>query len=210
MPDPTPAGETPAPETPVTPPAAPPAPQVGADGTPFDSARAQTTIEALRTEVRTLKSTKTELDAAKAKLQEIEDAGKSETERATAKAADAEKKLTESQTLLRSMAIRVAVAESATAVGIAPENVRAAIRLLDASTVELDDSGEPKNVEAVLKALVKDFPILAVAATTGVTTTATATRSVPATPKPAGAPGREERIAQAQQEMRARAPIARL
>jgi hypothetical protein len=185
---------------PNSPPAAgstPPAPETGPDGKPFDAARAMSTIEALRNEVKALKATGKERDDLAARLKEIEDKDKSEAERAAGKAAEAEKKLIETQATLRSMAIRVAVAESATAAGIAPENVKAAIRLLDASAIEFDEDGTPKNVDAALKQLVKDFPILAAQANGG-----TATRSTPATPKGNGTPpSRDERVKKATEEL---------
>jgi hypothetical protein len=197
-----PENDTPGVETTTTtPPAAtstPPAPETGPDGKPFDAARAMTTIEALRAEIKGLKGTQKERDDLATRLREIEDKDKSEAERASGKAAEAEKKLSETESRLRNMAIRVAVAESATAAGIAPENVKAALRLLDADAIELDEDGEPKNVEAVLKGLVKEFPILAGEQANG----ATAKRGVPPTPKPSGQqPTRDERVAQTQKEL---------
>ncbi len=135
--------------------------ETGKDGQQFDATRAQRTIDALRTEIKGLKGTQKERDDLATRLREIEDRDKSEAERAASKAAEAEKKLSETEGRLRGMAIRVAVAESATAAGIAPENVKAALRLLDADAIELDDDGLPSNVEAALKALVKEYPILA-------------------------------------------------
>jgi hypothetical protein len=151
-------GETPAPAAAAT---TQTVPEKGPDGQPFDAARAMTTIEKLRDEIKGLKGTAKERDDLATRLREIEDKDKSEAERNASKAADAEKKLSETEGRLRSMAIRVAVAESAAAAGIAPENVKAALRLLDADAIALDGDGEPKNVEATLKALVKEYPILA-------------------------------------------------
>lgn len=189
-----PQGETPAP-APAGQPATPPA-ETGRDGTPYDAARAMSTIETLREEIKALRGTKKERDDLAAKLREIEDKDKSEAERAVQKAAAAEQQLAETATRLRGMAIRVAVAESASAAGISPENVKAALRLLDADSIELDDDGEPKNVEAALKALVKEFPLLA--GETG----KTASRSVPGTPKPSGQQQtRAERVEQARREL---------
>lgn len=165
-------GETPAPAAAAN---TPPASETGKDGTPFDAARAMTTIERLRDEIKGLKGTQKERDELQARLREIEDKDKSETERAAAKAADAEKKLSETEGRLRGMAIRVAVAESATAAGIAPENVKAALRLLDTDAIEMDDAGEPKNVEAALKALVKEYPILAAGGSSATAARGTAT-----------------------------------
>lgn len=176
----------------------PPAPETGPDGKPFDAARAMSTIEALRAEIKGLKGTQKERDELAAKLREIEDANKSEAERAVQKAAEAEQKLSQAEGRLRGMAIRVAVAESATAAGISPENVKAALRLLDQDAIELDDDGQPKNVEQALKALVKEFPLLAGTTGNG------GARSTPPTPKPSGQqPTRAERVEQAEKELAA-------
>lgn len=168
------------------------------DDEDFDKDRALATIRTLREKEKQGKATARELEAAQAKLRELEDRDKSEVERATAKATETEQKLTAAQTKLRDMAIRVAVAETASAAGVAPENVKAAIRLLDASALEFDDDGEPKNVEAALKALVKEYPMLA-PATGG--DGKTATKSTPATPKPAGTPNREDLVKKTEQEL---------
>jgi hypothetical protein len=150
-----PAGETPAP-------AGGTEPQAGKDGTPFDAQRAQATIDALRNEIKAGKATAKEADALRARLKEIEDKDKSEVERLAGTAREAGEKLTAAEHRARDLAIRLAVAETATTLGITGASVKAAVRLLDHGALEFDeDTGEPTNVEVVLKALLKEFPMLA-------------------------------------------------
>lgn len=181
--------------------------ETGADGQPFDAARAQRTIETLRAENKNLKALSKQLEDAQARLQEIEDRDKTEVEKAAGRATTAEQKLSETEARLRAMTIRVAVAETASAAGIGPENVKAAIRLLDTDSLELDDDGQPKGMEAALKALVKEFPMLASESPDRVRTVPgdgarTATRSVPSTPRPNAQPQtREDRVKQAHDEL---------
>lgn len=178
----------------------------GKDGKDFDPVRAQSTIENLRTSENDLKKQLKDRDKKltdiEKRLQDFEDKDKSELEKATGKVTATEQKLSETETRLRSMSIRVAVAESASAAGIAPDSVKAALRLLDANAIEMDENGEPKGIESALKALVKEFPMLA--SPEQGTTTRTASRSVPATPKPSGqAPTRDEQVKEVTNQMRA-------
>lgn len=142
--------------------------QTGKDGQAFDPARAQATIEALRASENDLKKQLKDggkkLTDLEARLQAFEDKDKSEVEKAAGERDKAQQRLSETEARLRAMAIRVSVAETASAAGIAPENVKAAMRLLDPASIALDDAGEPTNTEAALKALVKEFPLLAATA----------------------------------------------
>jgi hypothetical protein len=139
--------------------------EAGKDGTPFDATRAQATIEALRASENDLKKQLKDggkkLSDIEQRLQAFEDKDKSEVEKAAGERDKAKQQLSETETRLRAMAIRVSVAETASAAGIAPESLRAAMRLLDAAGIEFDEDGEPTNTEAALKALVKEFPMLA-------------------------------------------------
>jgi hypothetical protein len=137
-------------------------PPAGKDGKPFDAERAQRTIDQLRDEVKAGKSATKELTDAKARLKEIEDKDKSEVERLAGTAREASEKLTAAEHRARDLAIRLVVAETATTLGITGASVKAAVRLLDHGALEFDeDTGEPTNVEAALKALVKEYPMLA-------------------------------------------------
>jgi hypothetical protein len=174
-------------------------PQVGKDGQPFDAARAMSTIEALRAEIKSLKGTSKELEAARAKLKEIEDAGKSEAERATTRAAEEEQKRVAAEQRAQDLLIRLSVERAAGKLGF--HDTDDAYRLIDRKAVELDDDGEPTNVEKLLADLAKAKPHL-VKSEDGEKPTRTATRSVPATPKPSGQPQTpQERVKHFEQKL---------
>lgn len=179
-----PAGETPAP-------AGGTEPQAGKDGTPFDAQRAQATIDALRNEIKAGKATAKEAETLKARLKEIEDKDKSEVERLAGSAKEASEKLVAAEARAADLALRLTVERAATKAGFHdPDD---AYRLIDRRTVELDDAGEPTNVEALLKDLAKAKPHLVKAEDSG---KKMADRGTPALPKPAsGAPAndREQR-----------------
>lgn len=152
----------------------------GKDGKPFDADRAQRTIDQLRDEVKAGKAAQKELDAAKARLQEIEDAGKSELERATTKATEAEQKVAAAEARAADLTLRLTVERAAGKMGFHdPDD---AYRLIDRKAVELDDEGEPTNVEKLLTDLAKAKPHL-VKADDG--SGKKAEKSPPQTPKPA-------------------------
>jgi hypothetical protein len=154
-------------------------PPTGKDGKPFDAERAQRTIDQLREEVKTGKATAAKLAAAEAKLREIEDANKSETERATARAAEEEQKRIAAEQRAADLVLRLTVERTATKLGFHdPDD---AYRLIDRKAVEMDDEGEPTNVEALLKDLAKAKPHLVKA-----DDTKKAERGTPGTPKPNG------------------------
>jgi type I site-specific restriction endonuclease len=123
-------------------------PQAGKDGTPFDAQRAQATIDALRNEIKAGKATAKEAEALKARLKEIEDKDKSEVERLAGSAKEASEKLTASEKRARDLAIRLAVAETATSIGISGASVKAAVRLLDHGALTFDeDTGDVEATE---------------------------------------------------------------
>ncbi len=153
--------------------------ETGADGKPFDAARAQRTIDALRDELKGHRGTAKERDDLKKKLQEIEDAGKSELERATAKATDEEQRRTAAEQKAAELVLRLTVERTATKLGFHdPDD---AYRLLDRRAVETDDEDEPTNVEKLLADLAKQKPHLVKA-----DDTKKAERGTPGTPKPNG------------------------
>jgi hypothetical protein len=165
----------------------------GKDGTQFDAARAQRTIDQLRDEVKASKAAAKDAEALKKRLQEIEDKDKSEVERLAGTAKEASEKLTAAEARARDLAIRLAVAETASALGITGASVKAAVRLLDTKALEFDeDTGEPTNVEKVLKALVAEYPMLATDA--GEKPPAGAAKGTPPTPKPNGIPTKDQAV----------------
>lgn len=166
----------------------------GRDGQPFDADRAQRTIDALRDEIKGLKATTKELDAARARLKEIDDASKSETERLASKASEAESKLTAAEQRAADLALQMTVERAARKLGFIDEDD--AYRLIDRRAVELDDDGEPTNVEKLLTDLAKSKPHLVKAEGDDgqKNGNGAATRGVPPTPKPAGKPATHAEI----------------
>ncbi len=196
-------GETPPNPGEGDPPPKPDDPPAGKDGKPFDPARAQATIDALRAEVKAGKTTATELAAAQAKLKEYEQAQLSETERLTAQLADANARTTDLESKSQTALIRTAVEREAAKLGaVDPEVVYA---LIDRSDVKLTDAGDVTGADKAVKALLDAKPYLKGDGTKK------ADKGTPPMPKPNGQQQtREERVAEAQKELRARAPIARL
>lgn len=117
-----------------------------------DLLHAQSQAAQFRSELKALRETKrAEADAAKTEAQRITEM---EAENASLKVALAMSRL-----------------ESAVAVHAGRLNIidaEAAVKLLDRSTLELDDEGNPKNIEAALQALIKERPYLAPKAPTNV------------------------------------------
>lgn len=177
----------------------------GDDGDDFDKDRALATIRKLREAEREGKATKKQLDDALARLKAIEDKDKSETERAAAQAQEATAKLTAAEQRAQDLAIRLAVERAARKLDFIDEDD--AYRLIDRSAVEMDASGDPQNVEGLLKDLAKAKPHL-VKSENGSNGT---TRSVPATGRANGTqPSRDEAVKNARQELAQRPGYARL
>lgn len=175
--------------------------ETGRDGKPFDAERAQRLIDQQRDEIRTLKAAQKDLAAAQARLREIDDASKSETERLASKAQEAEAKLTAAEQRAADLALQMAVERAARKLGFIDEDD--AYRLIDRKAVELDDDGEPKNVDALLKDLAKAKPHL-IAAEDGKANSGngTATQRVPSTPKPNGrADTRDDLVKRAEERL---------
>ena len=174
-------------------------PPTGRDGTPFDADRAQRTIDAQRDEIKALKAAQKDLAAAQARLKEIDDASKSETERLASKATEAEQKLAAAEQRAADLALRMAVERAARKLGFIDEDD--AYRLLDREAVE-DKDGEPANVEDLLKALAKAKPHL-VKAEDGDKDAKPRTEKVPSTPKPNGRTSSSDVVRDEVERMRA-------
>jgi TolA-binding protein len=130
------------------------------------STRIVRTIQQLRDEIKGLKgatgTTAKERDELAAKLKELEDKDKSEAERLAGDLKSTGEKLTATEQKARNLAIRAAIAETAGDVGISgAASIKAAMRLLDPSALKFDDEGAVTNAEDALKALVKEYPMLA-------------------------------------------------
>lgn len=149
-----------------------PDPQDGAEGKPQDgssegdSGTQLTDVAALQ---RELNRARTDAAQFRAELKAIREAKKADAEAAKTEA----QKITEmeSENALLKAALANARLEAAVAAQAARLNIidaEAAVKLLDRSTLELDDEGNPKNVEAALRELIKERPYLAPKAPTNV------------------------------------------
>lgn len=130
--------------------------QVGKDGKPFDAERAQRTIETLRAEERRAKKLDKELEAARAKLKEIEDADKSELEKARDHATELEAKLEREAERRKSVNTRLTAHSLAAELGIADAD----LALAAVTDVEYDEDGEPTNLRERLEAACEKHPAL--------------------------------------------------
>ncbi len=125
---------------------------------PFDKERAMSLIRKQREELKAAVKVMKELDQLRADKKSAEDSQKTEQERQTQRAADAEAKLANAEKLHRDQVNRYEVQLQAGKIGIIdPE---AAVKLLDWDGLELDSDGRPKDVDEALKELVKARPWL--------------------------------------------------
>lgn len=144
-------------------------PETGAEGTPQDGAEGSsstgiTDVAVLQRELSKARSeaakSRVELKAFKDAETEKQKADLTEQERLTRRTTELEKALAEAEAKARAKAIEAAVAKQANLLGIIDAD--AAVKLLDAEDLELDsETGEPTNIEAALKALIKAKPYLA-------------------------------------------------
>jgi membrane protein involved in colicin uptake len=115
-----------------------------------------------RTERKELAAKLAEYEA----LKKAEDEAKlSEQEKAQKRSEELAKKLSEYEAKMvavearsRALALENAVIAAAPKAGIAHPG--AAVKLLDPTTLELNDDGTPKNLDDVLKGLLKEYPFL--------------------------------------------------
>jgi hypothetical protein len=166
------------PPTPETPPAeAPPAgePPSADERISLDEARK------LRQEAHSLRQ---RLAAAEKKVTEHEDAKLSEQDRLQKRAAELEAAVQQAQAAERTLRTRLAVERAAH--GLRFVDVADAYALLDQGAIEYGEDGEPKNVDTLLKALVKAKPYLAQPEQPAAPTTPEYQRPAPisATPRP--------------------------
>jgi len=95
-----------------------------------------------------------DLQAAAAKLKEIEETQLSETERLQKKLAELEQAKGQAETLARDTAVRSAVIAAAAKLNFNDPND--AFALIDVSQIQFDDEGQVKNAEALVEKLAKD------------------------------------------------------
>lgn len=117
-------------------------------------------LKEVRAEAAKYRTAQRDLEA---RLKKYDDDKLSDTDRLSKAAQESEKKAFEAESRLQEALLRIAVEREARKLNVVDED--AAYRLLDISTVEYDDQGKPRNVESLLKTLVKDKPYLIKAAT---------------------------------------------
>jgi len=100
-----------------------------------------------------------ELRAAEAKLREHEQAKLSETERLQQRVKELEGEVEQARKKAQTAALRSHVSQAAGRLGF--QNPTVAYRLLDLDKLEFDDDDEPKNLDALLRELLRSEPYLA-------------------------------------------------
>src|SRR3990167_483456 len=129
----------------------------GKDGTTLDPDRAQRTIEKLREELKAAKLTTKERDDLAAKVKEFEDSQKSELEKAQEAAKEARDRAKVATEKARNANLKSALYDKAADLGIGSPSL--ALKALNRSKIEWDDSDEPSNIETVLEALLEKEPL---------------------------------------------------
>lgn len=114
----------------------------------------------LRSEANSLRRRLAEFERAQA---EAEQAKLSEVEKAQRKVAELEQQIADFQVRERDQRVRLAAVETATRLGFRSPDL--AYRVLDRTQLEFNDSGEPKNIEKLLKAVLESDPYLGKGAT---------------------------------------------
>lgn len=101
-----------------------------------------------------------ELQASAAKLAEIEEANKTELEKERDKAAKAEERALKVEAEAKEIRLRSAILAEAAKIDRKIVDTDAAIALLDRSTLELDDDGNPTNIAKAMDSLLEAKPFL--------------------------------------------------
>lgn len=150
-----------------------PAPQDGTTGQPQDGAAGGQSGNApapIEHDPRVLQAelsrAREEAAAARVELKALRDAEKAradaeltETQRMTKRQRELEEEVERLQKQAREAAITAAIAKTAVALGVIDPD--AAVKLLDTDALDIDDkTGEPKNIEEALRALIKAKPYL--------------------------------------------------
>lgn len=177
------AEDTPPSDPPANPP--PPANLPPSDDEPFDKDRALATIKKLREGERQAKAQAKELDDLRAKVKAAEDAQLSEQDRLKKEAEEAKAEAARLKSERQAVMLRYEVRLTAQQLGFRdPEDAH---RFLDTSGLDdLDEAELAKTIKSRLEAVLKEKDYLK-AAPNG-----NGHAGVPATPRPAGAPNREQ------------------
>lgn len=182
----------------------------GKDGTPFDAARAQRTIDALREEVKAGKAHKTQLDDALARLQAIEDKDKSDGEKAVSQLTRTQAELKAAQLESESLKAKYngaiiggAIERAASAANAIDIDTVAA--LVDRSAITIEEDGAVKGADKAVADLLKAKPFLVKSDKPGV-------QNIPGTPSggKGGASSREDLIAENRKKLQATGQYGRV
>lgn len=131
-------------------------PQVGE--APQSALTLEQALDALRKARAEAADHRTARRALEAKQQEVDRAQLSKEEQLALKISDLERTLSEREQTYQEARVMAAVERAATKMGIVDSD--AAYKLLDLDQLETDDSGNPKNMDALLRALVAKRPYL--------------------------------------------------
>lgn len=140
-------------------------PNEGDPGDAFDRDRAMATIRKLRGEVKDAKAQAKRVDELEKKLQEREDADKTEEQKRAERLAALEAEQAENVRRLRDLRLQLAVHERAAELEIADPAL--AVAALDRTRIAFDDDGDPSNLDEVLKQTLDRHPALKATATGG-------------------------------------------
>lgn len=128
------------------------------DGDVFDRDRAMHTIRTLRQEVRQYKSQAAQSAALEQRLREIEDAEKTELQKARERAAELEQAHAQATERVRQANLKAAVYDIANDLGLASASL--ALRAIDRDKLDWDDADAPTNLHDLLTELAEEEPAL--------------------------------------------------
>ncbi|CAN5567403.1 hypothetical protein BH23CHL7_BH23CHL7_23870 [soil metagenome] len=144
------AAESEPPKPTATDPAEPPAGEKTYSQAQLDTALADVRREAAKWRTEHKKAADALEAAAKQQM--------TEEEQRAADVAKRERELADRETAAQERLLGAAIKEAAAAAGVAPGRLALMPRLIDRTEVEFDESGEPTNVPALVKALLEAYP----------------------------------------------------
>lgn len=140
--------------------ATPPPNGSGADDEQLEGSDAERLREAIRKERQLRRELEREVAPLRQRVQQVEEANKTDLEKAQGRIQALEGQLSDYQARERTYALRDAISEANRAQGLGIVSERAALRLLEPDAVEWDNKGRPTNVTQLLKELIKAEPYL--------------------------------------------------
>lgn len=116
------------------------------------------TIRKQREEVKTWKAQAKDAEALRGRLQEIEDADKTESQRLADQVADYQQREQTWAAEKKDTSLRLAVTERAQDIGLTSPRLAIAALKMDGTTIEWDDQDNPTNLDDVLAELLEREP----------------------------------------------------